>query len=100
MAVPLPKDERFGRYVEYYGLVKRALVERDAEQLHRIELVTQGLQDADRKVSSVAIHDVAVGLPMRSEAHFVGIVEEDWKGDHEYFAQLMASLRARAARGT
>lgn len=96
-SVPAPGHGRFGRYVEYYGLVKSAVEAGDAELLHRIEVVSERLEGDDRKVSSLAIHDVALHLPMRSELHFAGVVEQDWDADNGYFGQLLESLRAKAA---
>lgn len=93
--VQLPKEGQYGRYVEYYGLVKSAVEAGDAERLQRIESVTGRLEGDDRKVSVLAIHDVALNLPLRSEPHFAGVVGGDWAACDDYFARLLEALRAK-----
>jgi hypothetical protein len=93
MATP---SERYGRYVEYYGLVRRVIADGDTVQLRRIQTVTAALPRAERKVSSVAIHDVALHLPMRGEEHLNRLLDEDWDPDNGYFVLLLEELGAKA----
>lgn len=90
------KEGRYVRYVEYYGLVKSAVEAGDAEWLRRIESGTGRLEGDDRKVWVLAIHDAALNFPLRSEAHFAGVVGGEWVAGDAYFERLLESLRAKA----
>lgn len=97
-SMSIPPHRRYGRYAGYYGLVKTAVEAGDVAQLGRIQNVSSALAGDDRKASSLAIHDVARRLPLRSEAHLMDLVAGDWNGADDYFVRLLEALRARAKK--
>ena len=60
----------YRQYVERFRRLKRAVEEGNLEALRRFEVEFDALRHLDLRITSIAIHDVSQGLPMRAVQHF------------------------------
>ncbi len=64
-------DQLYLEYLARYRALRTAVQRCDAEALRRAELELRSLSSVDQHIAALAIHDIAMKLPLRAKVHFV-----------------------------